>query len=208
MKKTVFRYFFDFMDGQEKWLNEMAEQGWRLTRCGIASYGFERCDPGQYEYRVEFAGDRSYGKEKQYRAFLDSMGYRTFTKNLNLDYSRGKVAWRPWVKGMGQIATSPGGYNRELLIVEKEKDGGPFELHTDLSDRLSRCRPVVSVYAWRTACILVLLAVTFTGSVSVSGFWLWALRILLAALLVLFGIPFVKYYRLYRMLRGESETND
>ena len=40
-------------------------------------------------------------------------------KNINLNHSIGKVRWRPFAGKYGQIATSPGNFNKELLIVEK-----------------------------------------------------------------------------------------
>ena len=84
MTKRVFRYFFNFMAGQEKWLNDMAAKGWRLIRCGQLSYHFERCTPGEYEYAVEFVADKSHAKSRDYKAFLESMGYKTFYKNVNV----------------------------------------------------------------------------------------------------------------------------
>jgi len=120
MRKTVFRYFFDFLDGQEKWLNQMAAQGYRLIKCGKAWYTFETCQPGEYQYAVDFVADKGYKDSRDYRAFLESMGYRTFYKNINLNFSIGKVKWRPWAKASGQITTSPGTFNKELLIIEKK----------------------------------------------------------------------------------------
>lgn len=35
----------------------------------------------------------------------------------------------------GHIATNTTTFNRELLIVEKENDGKPFDLHTSYEDR-------------------------------------------------------------------------
>ena len=35
----------------------------------------------------------------------------------------------------GRIATNTTTFNRELLIVEKENDGKPFDLHTSYEDR-------------------------------------------------------------------------
>ena len=63
------------------------------------------------------------------------MGYSVFYKNINLNYSVGKVRWRPWAEIGGRIATNTTTFNRELLIVEKENDGKPFELHTSYEDR-------------------------------------------------------------------------
>ena len=87
MSKTVFRYFFDFLDGQEKWLNSMAEQGYRLKKCGRMTYTFDECNPNEYEYAVEFIGDKSYFEGKDYRRYLEGLGFRTFTKNINLNFS-------------------------------------------------------------------------------------------------------------------------
>ena len=64
MSRTVFRYFFDFLDGQENWLNNMAEKGYRLKKCGRITYTFDECQPNEYEYAVEFVGDKAYSKAK------------------------------------------------------------------------------------------------------------------------------------------------
>ena len=63
------------------------------------------------------------------------MGYKVFFKNINLNYSVGKVRLRPWAEMGGCIATNATTFNRELLIVEKSNDGKPFELHTSYADR-------------------------------------------------------------------------
>lgn len=63
------------------------------------------------------------------------MGYKVFFKNINLNYSLGKVRWRPWAEKGGRIATNATTFNRELLIVEKKNDGKPFELHTSYEDK-------------------------------------------------------------------------
>jgi len=160
MTKTVFRYFFDFIEGQEKWLNKMAKKGYRLKKCGKMVYVFESCRPDEYDYAVEFVADKSYVESKNYRQFLESMGFRTFTKNINLNFSFGKARWRPYAKGMGQVATSPGGFNKELLIVERIRDGKPFELHTDLDDLISSYRAFRNSYLWAVMCSIVLVAIT------------------------------------------------
>ncbi len=63
------------------------------------------------------------------------MGYKVFFKNINLNYSVGKVRWRPWAERGGRIATNTTTFNREILIVEKANDGKPFELHTSYDDK-------------------------------------------------------------------------
>lgn len=133
--KRVIRYYAGFITAQEKWLNKMSAEGWRLMKTGKLTYDFERCEPGEYEYKVEFAAYMSWNKEKDYMAFLEETGYRVMTKNINISASVGKVRWRPYGQGAGQIATAPGGINRELIIIEKKADGNPFELHTSNADK-------------------------------------------------------------------------
>ena len=47
-KKTVFKLFFvwDF-EKEERWLNEMAQEGWVLDNTGFSFYTFVRCEPGE-----------------------------------------------------------------------------------------------------------------------------------------------------------------
>jgi len=207
MSKTVFRYFFDFLDGQEKWLNSMAEQGYRLKKCGRMTYTFDECNPNEYEYAVEFIGDKSYSKGKDYRRYLEGLGFRTFTKNINLNFSYGKIKWRPYAKGMGQIATSPGGFNEELLILEKKRDGKPFELHTDVRDKLDTYKTVRRAYVWADLLLFGLAAITFVpGSSSVSIPMTWVIRAVMLFFGILFAIPTVKYLSLVNQLKKESKT--
>lgn len=206
MSKTVFRYFFDFLDGQKKWLNRMAEGGYRLKKCGKLTYTFDECKPNEYEYAIEFVGEQAYTKARDYRKYLESLEFRTFTKNINLNFSYGKVKWRPYAKGMGQVATSPGGFNKELLILEKRKDGKPFELYTDIHDKLSIYKIVRQTYAWAVLIIALLGAMTLIPNLlSVSTSIAWCLRIALLIFFFVFVIPTVKYSSLVKYLKEESK---
>ena len=206
MSKTVCRYFFDFLDGQEKWLNNMAEHGYRLKKCGRMTYIFDECRPSEYEYTVEFVGDKSYSKAQDYCRYLEGMGFRTFTKNINLNFSYGKVRWRPYAKGMGQIATSPGGFNKELLILEKKRDGAPFELHTGVRDKLDTYKTVRWAYALAVLLMFGLIAMTFISGVSsMSVPMTWVIRAVILIFGVLFVIPMAKYSSLINQLKEESK---
>ncbi|MDR1001788.1 MAG: DUF2812 domain-containing protein [Oscillospiraceae bacterium] len=142
MGKKHMRFFGGLITAQEKWLNKMSSEGWRLTRTAKLIYEFEPCSPGQYQYCIDFIGHKSQKGGKDYRAFLEEMGYKVFYKNINLNWSVGKVVWRPWAEGGGRVATNPGAYNKELLIVEKENDGKPFELHTSYEDKIRYVKAV------------------------------------------------------------------
>ena len=53
-RKTIWKWFWvwDF-EKEERWLNEMAMQGWALCGVGFSNYTFERCEPGEYTVRLE-----------------------------------------------------------------------------------------------------------------------------------------------------------
>lgn len=152
--KICYRFFGGFLDTQENWLNQMAHKGYRLVKTGKMSYKFEECQPGEYQYAIEFVAQRSYKNEKEYRAFLEELNYKVFYKNANLNFSVGKVKWRPYGSGMGQISTNPGSYNKELLIVEKKNDSKPFELYTNNLDKANYYKPLRK--AWLTIVIMLL----------------------------------------------------
>lgn len=135
MSKKCYRFFGGLLTAQTKWLNKMSGKGYRLIRTGKLVYEFEECKPNEVQYRVEFIGQKSKDNAKDYHDFLEDMGYKVFYKNINLNYAIGKVRWRPWAEKGGRIATNATTFNRELLIVEKENDGKPFELHTSYEDK-------------------------------------------------------------------------
>lgn len=137
MSKKYYLFFGGLLTAQANWLNKMSEKGYRLVRVGKMLYEFEECEPNQVKYCVEFIGQKSKDNAKDYHNFLKDMGYKVFYKNINLNYSVGKMCWRPWAEKGGRIATNATTFNRELLIVEKVSDGKPFELHTSYKDKES-----------------------------------------------------------------------
>lgn len=156
MIKTINRWFGGAMKAQVKWLNGMADKGLRLSGTTIAGYVFEECQPGKVEYAVEFVGHLSRERADEYARFLEGLGYRTFFKNLNLDWNMGKVEVRPWAEKGARLARNGTTYNRELLIVEKERDGRPFELRTTVEGKLAYAKKLVLPWVWFFAVFAVL----------------------------------------------------
>lgn len=200
MNKKVYRYFGGFLKVQEKWLNKMAANGFRLVRTTRLMYEFEKCAPSEYEYRVEFTAEKSLKQIEEYRRFLEEMGYRTFTKNINLNYSFGKVKWRPWAKGAGQIATYPGSYNKELLIVERKRDSKPFELHTDLGDIVQYYRRLMNVYLFNGLAFGLALLLNFFVHIPV------AVNIMLGAFAAFYLVPVLFYSAEIHRLNDSRKT--
>lgn len=121
-----YRYFGALLDTQEKWLNNMASKGYRLVRVDKLLYEFEECKPDSYTYKIDFVASKSKSNSEDYKKFLEGLGYKVFYKNINLNYSIGKIRVRPWAEKGGRIASKRGTFNKELLVVEKQTDGTPF----------------------------------------------------------------------------------
>lgn len=198
MKK--YRYFGGFLTSQEKWLNKMAQQGYRLVRVGKMLYEFERCTPDQYQYAVEFVADKSKKDSQGYKEFLEGCGYKVFYKNINLSYSIGKVRFRPWAEGSGKIATNSTTYNKELLIVEKENDGKPFELHTTTNDKIEYLKKWRNIWFTYLA-MFALMSILFVFNAPIAS-------IILGSIGVLTLIPIIAYQAQIGKLKKQSEMEE
>ena len=92
-KKTVFKLFFvwDF-EKEERWLNEMAQEGWVLDNTGFSFYTFVLCEPGEYIIRLEMN---------------PSSDYRAFVKELGAEYIGGFINW-VYFRRKAEILKLPG----------------------------------------------------------------------------------------------------
>ena len=169
MSKKCYRYYGGLMGLQQKWLNKMAGKGYRLVRTAAAMYEFEPCTPGQYQYCVEYVGETSKQGAGDYVRFLEGCGYRVFCKNINLDYTMGKVRFRPWAGRGGKTAADADASNGELLIVEKVRDGKPFERHTAYEDKQKNCRNRRKVWGF---CSFGLFWAALHSGIACGGFLL------------------------------------
>jgi hypothetical protein len=198
MRKVVFKYFFDAIDGQQKWLNEMADQGYRLTKVSNFSFHFEACEPHQYQYHVELVTEKSYPALIRRQELLMEQGLRSFSKNISLNLSTGKAKKGSWSKVASGNVSDPANY--ELLILEfKKEDFGGASITED-GDILRKYRDIRAVYIF-----LLLLAAGYliyrynaasafeTGNLIING---------LLAITSVFSVFVVwKYSRLIRRIK-------
>lgn len=194
MSKKCYRFFGTLLGTQTRWLNRMAADGWRLVRTGKVLYEFESCEPDEYRYCVKFVAEMSKVNSEKYKAFLEDLGYTVFYKNANLNYSVGKVRWRPWAENGARLATNGVTFNRELLIVEKKNDGKPFELHTTNEDRLRYAKKLRG--PWMSFAVLFLLCAVLMRSWVFGGFGIAA------------GIPALLYQLEIRRLAKDGNVNE
>ncbi|MDV4149287.1 DUF2812 domain-containing protein [Clostridium sp. AL.422] len=62
-----FRWYYD-KDREEEFLNDMVSKGYAMTRFFLGVYWFEKCEPGEYTYRVDIIRDKD---TKQKNEFYD-----------------------------------------------------------------------------------------------------------------------------------------
>ena len=87
-RRTIRKWFWvwDF-EKEERWLNEMALQGWVLDGVGWCTYHFRRCEPGEYTVRLEM---RTY--DESYVAFMEETGAEFVGRMMAWIYFRKKAA--------------------------------------------------------------------------------------------------------------------
>lgn len=109
MREKIIRKWFwvwEF-EKEEKWLDDMARQGWALDGVGFCKYTFIPCQPGEYANRLEMLEwmPRS-EKGQEYIQFIEDTG-----------------------------AECVGSYMRWVYFRKKTADG-PFDLFSDIDSRI------------------------------------------------------------------------
>ncbi|MBD8070718.1 DUF2812 domain-containing protein [Bacillus sp. PS06] len=72
MRIVKYRFYADY-EKEEKWVNEMAAQGWHLKKFSLGRFTFEEGEPGAFIYRNEFI-NLSVDEKKDYFEFLKNSG--------------------------------------------------------------------------------------------------------------------------------------
>ena len=80
--KCVFGYFtIADWEREQNWLTEMAAQGWRFVKTNGFFYTFERCEPENVVYRLDYSGLRK-GDRGDYYAMLRDYGWE-YLQDIN-----------------------------------------------------------------------------------------------------------------------------
>lgn len=117
------RVFMNPIEGRERYINQIASEGYRLVKSGSILHEFEKTN-SDYKYSVQYVGYMSNTERKKYSDFLKEMNLKVFTAPLNIGkFSLGNVKLRPYNSPKAMIATYPGMINKEILIIES--DGNP-----------------------------------------------------------------------------------
>lgn len=73
MRKVKYRFMLNY-EKEERWINEMSEQGWHLEKITLGRFVFEKGEPNKYIYRNEFLIDKKKGDKKEYYNLLEDSG--------------------------------------------------------------------------------------------------------------------------------------
>lgn len=175
MKK--FKIFLSPMKKQENWLNQMVEKGYRLVNVGRFFYTFKNCKPKEYQYAIDYVGNKSYKELKEYQQFLEEIGIKYYEKPINIgQISWGKARLRPFANPGGRIATSKGMINKELLILEKKSDGKPFEIYSNIEDKIYRLKEIRKPLIYGEIFILLFAIMAIFMKRPIFEFTLWSIR--------------------------------
>ncbi|MET1249491.1 DUF2812 domain-containing protein [Sporolactobacillus sp. STCC-11] len=91
MKKVIYKFIWNY-EKEEQWLNEMADQGWGLSRFCAGRYTFESSEQGKYRYRIELLQNGPKDpKSRSYLQFLKDAGITCIATSFNWVYLR-KIA--------------------------------------------------------------------------------------------------------------------
>ena len=68
-----FRWYYD-KDKEEIFLNDMAAKGYAMTRFFLGIYWFERCEPGEYTYKVDLIRDKNTEQKNEFYDLVRESG--------------------------------------------------------------------------------------------------------------------------------------
>ncbi|MCY3035616.1 MULTISPECIES: DUF2812 domain-containing protein [Aerococcus] len=156
---TKLKTFLNPIEGREKYLNEMADQGYRLIKSGSMLQKFEKTNNHIHHYIVQYIGHMSNRERMNYCDFLHDLGYKIFFAPLNIGkVSLGNVRLRPYNQGRAALATNPGMINKEIIIIETDgsKNIPAFsEKEGQKNDLKRRLRPAVYLMIVSLVMLLV-----------------------------------------------------
>ena len=68
-----FRWYYD-KDKEERFLNDLASKGYAMTRFFLGIYWFEKCNPGEYTYKIDLIRDKSTEQKNEFYDLVRESG--------------------------------------------------------------------------------------------------------------------------------------
>lgn len=172
-RKSVYKMLFIWdWEEEERWLNEMAAQGWHFVKYSFPfRYTFERGEPGAYQYCLQ-ALEHKIGS-------MESQNYIAFLRDMNIEVVDSYLYW---------------------VYFRKPADGQPFEIFSDVESKMNHMRrfALIPLLCLIVLCLnLMWGAPILIDNGGVMGLLLVVLEIIFAVLMV-YGLTrmTVKYLEL------------
>lgn len=176
MRKVRYRLYLDY-EKEEKWINEMAAQGWHLEKWFLNRFAFTKGEKGAFTYRNEFLGAMSKQEKQDYFELLKDSG-------ITIIYELGG-----WV------------------YMKKASAEGPFELYTDTHSKIDYYKRMLNIFlllffvnVWSG-----ILNVFVLGDQSLPEFFNSAVGIFNVAVAFLIAIPIIKIIQRKRALMKKKD---
>jgi hypothetical protein len=171
--KVVYRLYSDY-EKEERWLNEMAGQGWHLVSFRLGAYRFEQGEPGGWIYRIELLpADRGSSASQEYLSLLMDAGAETVSTHGRWVYLRRPAAM------------------------------GPFELFSDLESRIGHYRRVLRLLTTALATLAGCAGALFVVSGESGGLAFQIPMVILAVAMVVLIVQTVRVSRRARGLEAQ-----
>ena len=177
MNKTEFR-FFTIADWQEEeeYLSHMHKKGWRLKRIGFADYHFEKCEPENVTYRLDY--NKASVKDKE--------GYLQMFKDCGWEYIFNKFGYSYFRK-----KEEPGDKEREIFSDSRSK--------IEMMERVIKSRGIILGLLYVMEFFFLFFSL---GQVAAGRTAYIAEFLIYSFLTVLYTGMFVKMYRKYKEIKN------
>lgn len=162
----------------EKWVNDMASQGWHLKKFTWIRFTFERGEPNSYIYRYDELERFGASYEDEYLEFLSSSGIEQVDRSGN------------------------------FVFFRKPASDGPFELYSDKKNKISKLSQKISLLLSLILLNLVIGLIGLSGifSEQVIDWIKLTLNIGNIVVAVLFSLPLLKLVRVRHKLKKEMDV--
>lgn len=115
MKKVKYRFYLDY-EKEEKWINDMAVNGWDLEKFSLGRFKFTKGEPGKFVYRNELISGMSPTEKKDYFEILKDSGIT--------------------------IIQEFGGW----IYMKKAVSEGPLEIYTDIKSKIDYYNRILNLF--------------------------------------------------------------
>lgn len=173
----VFRLYMDY-DKEENFLNNMVKSGWAMKSFFLGVYTFERCNPGEYTYRIELLDNLPLTNK--------SMEYISFVTETGAEYIQ---SWGRWV------------------YFRKRASGEDFVLYSDLVSKIAHYRKIrlmLGVVALAELTFTINMMTSFLKHGSISAL---IITIFLLGVTLFIGCGAIKTHEKIQKLSIDTDMN-